>query len=151
MIVDRIQFESLSRMSNKRVLCRCDTCKEEHLIRKAEITNRGGNYVSCKSCSTTQRLKGKPPTRKNFRQYFRYTKNEDFFSVPNLTNSYWAGFIAADGHLTSKGATLQINIQARDRSQNLTLLPHSWPAWTPLVSRSNCYCHATRWRTVQYE
>lgn len=27
----------------------------------------------------------------------KYERNDNYFSVPNLENSYWAGFLAADG------------------------------------------------------
>jgi len=115
MIVDQALFESLSRMSNKRVLCRCDTCFKEELALKSEISKRGGIHQDCKSCATKKRLKGIP--RKTFRTHFKYTKDENFFSSPNLLNSYWAGFIAADGHLASvrRSVSLQILLQRRDR------------------------------------
>lgn len=32
----------------------------------------------------------------------RHNKNENFFSKPSVLNSYWAGFIAADGCITDK-------------------------------------------------
>lgn len=44
--------------------------------------------------------------------------DESFFSVPNLLNSYWAGFIAADGHIRKTSANsgwLSIGIKTTDR------------------------------------
>lgn len=51
-----------------------------------------------------------------------YSYKEDYFSTPNLENSYWAGFLAADGNvqITHKenGAirrTLQLALSSKDR------------------------------------
>jgi len=43
-----------------------------------------------------------------------YNKNHDFFTVPNKLNSYWAGFIAADGCVTGKH-TLAIGLSEKDK------------------------------------
>lgn len=43
--------------------------------------------------------------------------NEDFFAEPNLENSYWAGFIAADGNVwqpPGRSLVLSIGLQRRD-------------------------------------
>ena len=49
----------------------------------------------------------------------KYTINENFFSKPNLLNSYWAGFIAADGGISAKSSKkvtrLIIKLQRRDK------------------------------------
>ena len=36
----------------------------------------------------------------------KHTKNINFFEVPNNLNSYWAGFIAADGHLSQDNGVI---------------------------------------------
>jgi hypothetical protein len=41
-----------------------------------------------------------------------YTRNSNFFSEPNILNSYWAGFIAADGCIST--VNLLIDIHLRD-------------------------------------
>lgn len=41
-----------------------------------------------------------------------YTKNELFFQDPNVLNSYWAGFIAADGCIRNKA--LQFKLSKND-------------------------------------
>lgn len=46
----------------------------------------------------------------------KYTINEDYFTEPNLVNSYWAGFIAADGNINKKTRALTIKLQRRDIS-----------------------------------
>lgn len=45
-----------------------------------------------------------------------YSKNDAFFSVPNPLNSYWAGFIAADGCVYS-GSRLRVRIQVQERDR----------------------------------
>jgi len=53
-------------------------------------------------------------TQKSYGKYFYDT---DFFSEPNIINSYYAGFIAADGCITQyskKRYGLEIKIQKRD-------------------------------------
>ena len=45
--------------------------------------------------------------------------NENFFAEPNLENSYWAGFIAADGCVSTpagKSLRLSFSLQASDKS-----------------------------------
>lgn len=44
-----------------------------------------------------------------------YHKNHTFFTTPNKINSYWAGFIAADGNISKKGNTLTLNLSAKDK------------------------------------
>jgi len=44
----------------------------------------------------------------------KYTKNVNFFSKPNLLNSYWAGFIAADGHLSQDNGVI-ISLGTKDK------------------------------------
>jgi hypothetical protein len=46
----------------------------------------------------------------------RYTNKKDtFFELPNPINSYWAGFIAADGYLNESKNTLQISLSVKDQ------------------------------------
>jgi len=45
----------------------------------------------------------------------KYSHNKDFFSKPSLENCYYAGFIAADGYLSTRAHTLKIEIQTRDK------------------------------------
>lgn len=44
-----------------------------------------------------------------------YHKNHTFFTTPNKINSYWAGFIAADGNISKKGNTLTLSLSAKDK------------------------------------
>jgi hypothetical protein len=46
----------------------------------------------------------------------KYTVNENFFAFPlSLISCYWAGFIAADGHLDEKRISLNIRLQVKDK------------------------------------
>jgi hypothetical protein len=40
--------------------------------------------------------------------------NSEYFSVPNIENSYWAGFIAADGNIAKKSNSLTLGLSYRD-------------------------------------
>lgn len=42
--------------------------------------------------------------------------NNEFFSIPNNLNSYWAGFIAADGYIRSNVNNVGITLSKKDRS-----------------------------------
>lgn len=45
----------------------------------------------------------------------RYTINQYFFSECNIINSYWAGFIAADGCLHTQDTAVSIGLNKRDK------------------------------------
>lgn len=49
-------------------------------------------------------------------EHRKYTINENFFEIPNLLNSYWAGFIAADGYVSARNA-LGIDLALADIEQ----------------------------------
>jgi hypothetical protein len=44
-----------------------------------------------------------------------YHKDHTFFTTPNEINSYWAGFIAADGSISKRGNALRITLSAKDK------------------------------------
>lgn len=46
--------------------------------------------------------------------HYKYSCNDGFFLKPNKRNSYWAGFIAADGHIHDKEARLSVRLANRD-------------------------------------
>lgn len=47
----------------------------------------------------------------------KYDVNKNYFNIPTLENSYWAGFIAADGCLYEKSNSLQIELQYSDKER----------------------------------
>jgi len=81
MIIDIELFLKTSSHSRTKILCRCDTCGVSKLVSKYNIREI---YTICRSCNANK-------VRKH------YNKDDNFFHIPNLLNSYWAGFIAADG------------------------------------------------------
>jgi hypothetical protein len=78
---------------NSRWACEC-VCGKVIVTRGTRLS-----YGSTKSCGCSRRS---------------YELNTAYFSEPTIRNSYWAGFIAADGCLTSKGA-LRIALSTKDR------------------------------------
>ena len=44
----------------------------------------------------------------------RYNKISDFFENPTIRNSYWAGFIAADGNINDKINAISIKLKSTD-------------------------------------
>ena len=51
----------------------------------------------------------------NLNKQKKYLINDNYFSIPNLENSYWAGFIAADGCIKGKKSTeLSIALHRKD-------------------------------------
>ena len=46
--------------------------------------------------------------------YRKYSYNYDFFSVPNTTNSYYAGLIASDGSVSTTTHVLRISLKEND-------------------------------------
>jgi hypothetical protein len=51
---------------------------------------------------------------KKIKQNYKYNVNHNFFSTPNELNSYWAGFIAADGNVKSDCSCLSIKLSIKD-------------------------------------
>lgn len=45
----------------------------------------------------------------------KYSVNKSYFSTPNEQNSYWAGFIAADGNISQDFKKLSIGLQHSDK------------------------------------
>lgn len=44
-----------------------------------------------------------------------YNINIDYFDKPNIDNSYWAGFLAADGYLNREEGLIKITLSEKDR------------------------------------
>lgn len=85
----------------------CVNCNEKLIVARA-------NRYSAKYCSTECQSVKK---RQNYLER-NPNFNENYFAVPNLENSYWAGFIAADGCICipRKGQKrLQIKLSSVDK------------------------------------
>ena len=50
-------------------------------------------------------------THPNSRTKRKSSINDEFFSCPNMTNCYWAGFIAADGNITKNILTITLALK----------------------------------------
>lgn len=48
----------------------------------------------------------------------------DFFETPNIQNSYWAGFIAGDGHITPDRKKISVKLKRTDRCHLETFARH---------------------------
>lgn len=70
------------------------------------LKNRSVNAI--RSRARKLKIKSKYMKGRNFHDV-------DFFKVPNSLNSYWAGFIAADGCLTSTRKCLSISLSIKDK------------------------------------
>lgn len=51
----------------------------------------------------------------------KYSYNENYFSQENLRNSYWAGFILADGGISKKDSGVKLTVNRKDRKHLETL------------------------------
>jgi hypothetical protein len=78
---------------NTRWACEC-ACGKVIVTRGTRLS-----YSSTRSCGCSRRS---------------YDVDAAYFSAPTVRNSYWAGFIAADGCLTSKGA-LRVALSTKDK------------------------------------
>ena len=85
--------------------------KKKHTSELCRIFNRSA--ISIRSKMYKLNLKSGVP----FCGKRKTTVNENFFSKPNLLNSYWAGFIAADGCIfkKNKGSMLTIHLNKKDK------------------------------------
>lgn len=45
----------------------------------------------------------------------QYEHNFSFFDEPNMINTYWAGFIAADGYLNDERKCLRLLVARKDK------------------------------------
>ncbi len=88
-----LRREANDSRGNTRWICEC-VCGKVMVTRGTHLS-----YGSTRSCGCSRRS---------------YGLNTAYFSEPTLRNSYWAGFIAADGCLTHEGA-LRIALSTKDR------------------------------------
>lgn len=74
----------------------------EYQTRCGDLLNQGRG---CPQCANVNRVKAQ----------LKYTHDKHFFETPNLLNSYWAGFIAADGCISERRGILTISLKNADR------------------------------------
>lgn len=88
----------------------CAECGIDLVVRSTDIQK---TKTCSRRCSSILRFKRENP------EY-----NEDYFAEPNLENSYWAGFIAADGciHVRPNASKiLDIGLKSTDRDHLILL------------------------------
>jgi hypothetical protein len=88
-----LRREANDAKGNTRWACEC-VCGKLMVTRGTRLS-----YGSTRSCGCSRRS---------------YDLDTAYFSKPSIRNSYWAGFIAADGCLTRNGG-LRLALSARDR------------------------------------
>jgi len=71
------------------------------------ITGKANKLAITSKQSRTKLIASLPREKKVF-------CNETFFSIPNLTNSYWAGFLAADGNINKTNNVMALQISQKD-------------------------------------
>lgn len=69
------------------------------------------NYSSIKAYAN----KHKFSNEKGYNGPPKYEMNHEFFSVPNILNSYYAGYIAADGNLPIRDKSIKLSCSIKDR------------------------------------
>lgn len=103
--------------------------KTPHKWTEEEVLFLKENYTNCKNDYISKHLSiDKPAVRYKAKQLglrtnksvvnALYTVNENFFSEPNIVNSYLAGFILADGYImpkrNQKGGSVRIKLSNKD-------------------------------------
>lgn len=74
----------------------------------------GRSKASIAQKARSLKLSGYPG---NHRWHFKLRHNKEYFNVVNCNNSYWAGFITADGYVDFKNNKVRIKLSAKDKEQ----------------------------------
>ena len=69
-------------------------------------------YYYKKKYNLLENNRGKSINSKKRREY---NIDDNFFSIPNINNSYWAGFIAADGNISKDYKQLSFGLALKDK------------------------------------
>ncbi len=79
------------------------------------LPNRSGSSIYNRALKKFRLKKDASVVKLNRESRWRYYRNREFFSIPNTLNSYWAGFIAADGYIDTKCSKVSIMLAEKDR------------------------------------
>lgn len=86
-------------------------------------------------------------TLKQSQSQRKYIWNTSFFSKITNNTSYWAGFIAADGHLDGRDKGIKIHIQAKDRGLLKSFVCDI--KWAGNIKDKNNYARVDLWGAHQ--
>lgn len=84
---------------------------EKEICEELKVTYKNLYYYK-KKYELLENTRGKSV---NSRKQREYEINDNFFEVPNLINSYWAGFIAADGNISKDYKQLSFGLALKDK------------------------------------
>ena len=103
-------------MTEKEVLNIINQSKEKNVSEKEICVELNINYKSLyyfkKKYNLLENTRGKSVNSRKHREYYI---NDNFFEIPNLINSYWAGFIAADGNISKDYRQLSFGLASKDK------------------------------------
>ena len=96
-----------------------------------ELSHRSSKAIRAKASQLGLRCKDND----EFSNWATYRCDDFFFNVPNKLNSYWAGFLAADGNVDSK-SRLRVCLNAKDQ-QHLENLRNDLQFTGPIRTHTN--------------
>ena len=103
-------------MTKEILLSILELCEKEHLSEKDASIKILGKYVKLYRFKVKYGIQpneqGKGPQNGKVK---KYSLNNDFFSDKSLRSIYYAGFIAADGNISSEYSQLTIAVSSKDK------------------------------------
>ena len=97
--IDRTKISNGIVIPRLKCLCECGT------VKYVSATHLVNGYIQSCGCAIK-----------------RYDVNENFFTTPNVVNSYWAGFIAADGCIITNGSNHRLNLRVKLALKDIIIL-----------------------------
>ena len=88
---------------------------EKNLYEKDICFNKNINLNTYRYFKTKYNLNSKKGKHQNSRKIRNFTLNDNYFSKVTPENSYWAGFIAADGNISKDNRQLTISLARKDK------------------------------------
>lgn len=111
-----VKFINVYNMTKEILLSILELCEKEYLSEKDASIKILGKYVKLYRFKVKYGIQpneqGKGPQNGKVK---KYSLNDDFFSDKSLRSVYYAGFIAADGNISSKYPQLTIAVSSKDK------------------------------------
>lgn len=96
----------------RKARCPFDLEEAARLINEEGMSHReAGEILGVAQQTISRRLSEAGIETRSWRRYY---VNDAFFEVPDLVNCYWAGFLAADGNLSSTGHQVTFRLSTKD-------------------------------------